>query len=112
MSAAGLLTVCAVYAGAFIAFGVWQRARRFRRYRAKVGLRLDELVALLPAHLRDRTYTYYRIAPSSDGHIAVSLVYEVDYIFRGNPPNVGLEFDAETGALVAIHEGGIGLGIK
>ena len=83
-----------------------------RRPRSSPGLRLDELVALLPAHLRDRTYTCYRLGPSSDGCISVSLLYKVDYTFRGTPPHVTLDFDAETGALVAIHEGGIGLGIR
>jgi hypothetical protein len=31
---------------------------------------------------------------------------------KGNPPNVGLDFDLETGALVKVHEEGIGLGLK
>lgn len=33
-------------------------------------------------------------------------------MFRGAPPNVGLDFDRRTGALAAIDPEGIGLGIK
>lgn len=70
------------------------------------------LVALLPPHLRDRQYTTYRLAPGNDVYLSVGLVYDDQQMRRGNPPNVGLDFDAETGALVRIHEDRIGLGLK
>jgi hypothetical protein len=88
------------------------RARRRRLYDAKVGLGLEELVALLPPHLRDRAYYGYIVAPEDGRCVSVGLTYRDDQLHKGNPPNVGLDFDLETGALVKVHEEGIGLGLK
>ena len=49
-------------------------------------------------------------AVRNDRTLLVGLVYEVPYIYRGCPPHVGLEFDAQTGRLLAIHPDGVDLG--
>lgn len=85
--------------------------RRAWRYRQKVGLDLPGLIALLPEELRGRPYYGFRLAPGQRERISVGLCYRDGVLRRGNPPNVGLDFDPETGALRAIHPEGIGLGL-
>lgn len=89
----------------------WQDFRLRRRY-AVVGRDLAGLVALLPDDLRGRRYDRFIVSPRGGRTLLVGLVYAVDFIYRGNPPNVGLEFDANTGRLLAVHPEGVGLGIK
>jgi hypothetical protein len=91
----------------------WAREVRENRevFAERIGLDLDGLVALLPEPLRERRYLRFLIAPKSDpALLSVGLVYGGPR--EGNPANVGLDFDRQTGALVAIHPEGIGLGLK
>lgn len=102
----GLLDVAA------IALAIVDRRRRTRAYREKVGLDLAELVALLPANLRTRSYRRFVVARSERDEVRVGLIYDADPRHRGNPPNVGLVFDRRTGALVSVCAEGLGLGLK
>lgn len=86
--------------------------RLARRYRERVGLDVPGLIALLPEELRGRPYYGFRLAPGQSGRISVGLCYRDGVLRRGNPPNVGLDFDPATGALLAVHPEGIGLGLK
>lgn len=88
------------------------RARRRRVYEKTVGLRLAELIALLPPHLQERKYVTYMVAPENEHSISVGLIYKDPGVRRGVSPNVGLEFDRKTGTLVRVHEDGVGLGMK
>lgn len=101
----------ALWVAACAAGYTWQQHRLHRRY-AVVGLDLAGLVALLPVELLyDRRYIEFIVSPNSnDRTLLVGLVYEVPYIYRGCPPHVGLEFDAQTGRLLAIHPDGVDLG--
>src|SRR5262245_45613752 len=101
-----LLGLCAVTISSL------DRFHRRRIYDEKVGLSLEGLVALLPTHLRNREYTAFVIGPSVEGTISVGLIYDDRLVRKGNPANVGLDFDPETGVLVRIHEDGVGLGYK
>ena len=83
---------------------------RLRRRYAIVGLDLVGLVALLPETLRDRRYLEFIVSPNSDRTVLVGLVYAVPYIYRGCPPHIGLEFDAQTGRLLAVYPEGVDLG--
>lgn len=88
------------------------RAKRLSTYKKAVGLSLDELVGLLPPSLRGRSYERFMVGPGRPGRITVGLIYRADSVRRGNPPNVGLEFDAKSGELLNIREDGVGLGLK
>ena len=93
----------------------WARDVREQRevFAERIGLDLDGLIALLPEPLRERRYLQFLIAPKSDpALLSVGLVYADGKARTGNPANVGLDFDRQTGALVAIHPEGIGLGLK
>ena len=72
----------------------------------------DELVQLLPEHLRERSYRGFVVGPPRGNVLVVGLIYDDGLVHRGNPPNVGLEFDRATGRLLSIHEDGLGLGFK
>ncbi len=99
----------ALWLVACLAAWTWQQHRLRRRY-AVVGLDLAGLVALLPDNLRDRQYLDFIISPNSDRTLLVGLVYAVPYTYRGCPPHIGLEFDAQTGRLLAVHPEGVNLG--
>lgn len=86
------------------------RARR--RYDAKVGRDLQSLVALLPPDLQQKTFTSFVVDSHDTSRIGVALLLKDDVTSRGNPRNVGLEFDAETGELVNVRRTGIPLGLK
>lgn len=90
------------------------RARRrvHRQYASVVGRDLAGLVELLPEELREKEYTELVIAPEREGKVSVGLVYRVEEKTSGNPPNVGIDFDAKTGELLTVHPEGIDLGIK
>ena len=83
-----------------------------RRYREKVGLDLAGLINLLPAELRRHSYSRFRLGPWQHGRISVGLCYGDGRATKGSPPNVGLSFDPDTGALLQVHPEGIGLGLK
>ena len=105
-----LFAVFFIATSAFIAYD-WYRRRR--DYRLKVGLDLDALIALLPAELRTKAFTHFLIGPRADQKkICVGLVYRDATMRSGNPANVGLEFDAQTGKLLNVVPEGIGLGLK
>jgi hypothetical protein len=106
-----VLVACGIVGAASLAVAARANKRRQREYDAKVGLDVAGLVQLLPPHLLAREYTMYLLAPHGP-HLSVGLVYEDPQPRRGNPANVGLVFDADTGALLSIHEDGIGLGYK
>ncbi|MDI3287395.1 hypothetical protein [Polyangium sp. 15x6] len=73
---------------------------------------LESLVPLLPDELRQQPFIGVR-EHHRDGRIFVGLLLpSPDAKRKGNPENVGLEFDAETGRLIAIHPEGVALGIK
>ncbi|MDI3286646.1 hypothetical protein [Polyangium sp. 15x6] len=75
---------------------------------------LESLVPLLPDELRQQPFTGVR-EHWRDGRIFVGLLLPLPpgaKIPCGNPANVGLEFDAETGDLIAVHPEGVALGIK
>lgn len=90
------------------------RARRrvHRQYERAVGRDLAGLVELLPEELRGKEYTEYVIAPEREDKVSVGLVYKVEERPPGNPPNVGIDFDAKTGEVLAVHPDGIALGLK
>lgn len=106
--------------GAILGVGLFElsreefaRWRRRREYDARVGLEPAGLVALLPPELQQRVYTEIVMAPPyTSERIRVALVYDDGRMSRGNPPNVGLEFDANTGELLAVIAEGVGLGRK
>lgn len=110
-----------VGAGVFgmMAIVAWMDARRGRatqqeRYREKVGLDLAGLIALLPDELRTRDYVDFMVAPKVDEVLRVGLVLKntSGVVPPGTPANVGLEFDAVSGALLKVHPKGVGLGLK
>jgi len=106
----------AALGGVALVVGARDRARQRRLYDERVGLDLPRLVALLPPQLQGRAYLEYRLAPGDGRSLTVGLIYRPEHrpgeIHQGTPPNVGLEFDLQTGALLAVHEDGVGLGVK
>ncbi|MDC0674325.1 hypothetical protein [Nannocystis radixulma] len=91
----------------------YARWRRRREYDDRVGRDLAGLVVLLPPALQQRVYTEIVMAPPYTGErIRVAMVYDDGRPFRGNPPNVGLEFDANTGELLSVIAEGVGVGRK
>ena len=86
--------------------------RLHRRYRQKVGLDLAGLIALLPEELRRHSYSRFKLARGQRERISVGLCYGDGRAKKGNPPNVGLDFDPDTGTLLQVHPEGIGLGLK
>src|SRR5215813_1046704 len=74
-----------------------------RRYRQKVGLDLAGLIELLPEELRGKPYYRFMLAPWQSERISVGLCYRDGSEIMGNPQNVGLDFDSDTGALLQVH---------
>lgn len=107
--ALGVIVALAVISAVLDARG---RRRVHRHYARVVGRDLAGLVELLPVELRDKEYTEYVIAPERPDQVSVGLVYKVEDRTPGNPPNVGIDFDAKTGEVTAVHPDGIDLGIK
>lgn len=80
-------------------------------YRSRIGLDLAGLVKLLPAELQRTDFNRYLFHIRED-RIFVGLTFPTKEAYRGNPPNVGLEFDLSTGHLIAVHPEGVALGLK
>lgn len=110
----GAIALGVVVALAVIATVIDARARRrvHRHYDRVVGRDLAGLIELLPEVLRTKEYTEFVIAPEREDKLSVGLVYKVEEKSPGNPPNVGIDFDAKTGEVIAVHPEGIALGIK
>jgi hypothetical protein len=106
--------IIAVLAVSTVVFDVRSRRRTQSTYDRLVGRDLAGLIELLPEELRDKEYTRWMLAPERPDKLTVGLVYRSDEAIprAGNPANVGIDFDLKTGAVIEVHPGGVGLGIK
>lgn len=91
---------------------LYHKHKKLKTFKEKVNLDLNDLIDLLPENIKNKTFVKYKVARIDKASIEVGLIYDDEKMRMGNPANVGLIFDKETGNLKQIIEDGIGMGIK